>query len=54
MNIYFPKNNLGCLGIKIGGFYADLSICMGGVLLFGNLRGFKFFLSRKTGYRRVS
>jgi hypothetical protein len=24
MKIYWPWNNLGCLGLQIGGFYVDL------------------------------
>ena len=24
MKIFFPWKNLGCLGIRIGGFYADM------------------------------
>ena len=53
MNVYLPKNNAGCFGLRIGKFYADLSMCMGGLLMFANFRGTKFYLSRK-GYRRVS
>lgn len=24
MKVFFPWNNLGCLGVQIGGFYADV------------------------------
>lgn len=53
MGIYLPANNAGCFGIKVGRFYMDLSVSTGVLLLFANLRGFKFYLSR-NGYRRVS
>lgn len=53
MRVFLPTNNAGCLGIKVGRFYMDLSVCMGSLLIFGNFRGLKFYLSRK-GYRRVS
>lgn len=44
--LYLPWRNLGCLGLKVGPFYADLSRRPGHIfpLLYANLRGRRYWI----------
>lgn len=55
MKVYFPWNNLGCLGFKVGKAYFDVFRLQGFPYfgLFINNNGVKYRWSLRKGFRRT-